>query len=441
MSLGTRYQSWGGYPRRAQTALAPRFTDEAASALSRLPADSLPFGNGRSYGDSCLAQGGTLLDLRGLDRILAFDPASGRIVCEAGVLLDEIIARVLPSGWFLPVTPGTRFVTVGGAMANDVHGKNHHRAGSFGHHVLGFDLARSDGSLRHCSPVSHPDWFAATLGGLGLTGAILRAELQLRRVNGPWLVSESIRFGRLAEFFALSAESAQDWEYTVAWIDCLARGPALGRGHFMRANHAGPLLQGGWPSGRARSMPFTPPVSLVNSLSLRAFNTLYYHRQQQPVRRGVVHYQPFFYPLDSIGHWNRMYGPRGFQQYQCVLPPAVAADGVAALLEQIARAGQGSFLAVLKVFGEQPGRGWLSFPRPGATLALDFPQQGERTAKLFAALDRIVADAGGTLYPAKDAHMPSALFRAGYPDWLRLESYRDPHLKSALWARLAGEHR
>ncbi|MEG0185308.1 MAG: FAD-binding oxidoreductase, partial [Stenotrophomonas sp.] len=332
--------SWGRYPRAGHTRVA---LHDRLAALPGFSGTALPYGNGRSYGDSCQNPGGTLLQARGLDRFIGFDPQSGRLQCEAGTTLEEIVSVTLPQGWFLPVTPGTSQVTVGGAIANDVHGKNHHRCGSFGHHVVAFELLRSDGSRRLCQAEDDADgWFAATVGGLGLTGLVTWAELQLRRVPGTSLEVENIRFGSLGEFFALSRASAPTHEYSVAWIDCLASGPRLGRGHFTRANHAPQRTDERPPPPRRRlAMPFTPPVSLVNRLSLRPFNALYYWRQPARRTRSVAHLLPFFHPLDSIAHWNRMYGPRGFLQYQCVLPPAAAQEGVAALLGEIARSGQG----------------------------------------------------------------------------------------------------
>lgn len=365
-------QSWGRYPR-AQHTLLP-INDRAAN-LPPFDGLALPRGNGRSYGDSCLNPDGALLCARGLDRFIAFDPASGVLRCEAGVTLNEIIELVLPQGWFLPVTPGTRYVTVAGAIANDVHGKNHHRTGNFGHHVRAFELLRSDGERRVCMPNDADDWFAATVGGLGLTGLITWAEIQLRRVGSPTLEAENIRFGSLDEFFELSKASAESHEYSVAWIDCLASGTSRGRGHFTRADHCIGLAQEQPKSpGAGLSMPVTPPISLVNKLSLRPFNALYYWRQPAPRKRFVSHLLPFFYPLDGIRDWNRMYGPSGFLQYQCVLPPATARDGVDALLAEIARSGSGSFLAVLKEFGDTPSIGMLSFPRPGTTLAVGLSQ-------------------------------------------------------------------
>ncbi|QWT18701.1 FAD-binding oxidoreductase [Bacillus sp. NP157] len=399
----------------------------------------LPLGNARSYGDSCLNDGGVLLATRGLDHFIAFDPATGVVTCEAGVLFSDILDLAVPQGWFLPVTPGTRFVTVGGAIANDVHGKNHHRLGTIGHHVLAFELLRTDGSRRLCSPSENVDWFHATLGGLGLTGVVTWASIQLRRIPGPWIATESHKFGDLNGFFELSGASDRDYEYTVAWIDCLARGTALGRGLFSRANHA-PSFPDARPSAPAGhlAMPVTPPFSLVNNLSLRAFNQLYFHKQRRKLVHATTHYQPFFYPLDGISQWNRMYGPRGFLQYQCVVPPAVARDAVRNLIAAIARAGAGSFLAVLKQFGDRPSVGMLSFARPGATLALDFPFQGKKTLDLLDRLDAITAEAGGAVYPAKDARMSADHFRAYFPAWESFQAFIDPGMSSSFWRRVAG---
>ena len=395
----------------------------------------LPFGNGRSYGDSCLNVGGALLETRSLDRFIRFDSDSGVLACEAGVLLAEILELVVPAGWFLPVVPGTCYVTVGGAIANDVHGKNHHGAGSFGRHLRRFELLRSNGERLACAPTENPDWFAATIGGLGLTGVVTWAELQLRRIPSPHLKVESIRFGHLDEFFSLCEESERDFEYTVAWIDCLGRGKHLGQGILQRANHSrAPTSQS--PASRKLSVPFPLPVSLVNPLSLRVFNTLHYHKQLARQKRSTEHFQGFFFPLDGILHWNRLYGPRGFYQYQCVVPNAVGREATARLLEKIAQSGLGSFLAVLKRFGSVESPGMLSFPREGVTLALDFPNKGDRVKRLFEALDRIVHDAGGTLYPAKDGRMPGALFRSGYPRWQEFLHYIDPASSSSFWRRV-----
>lgn len=424
-------ESWGRWPRCRQRVLPLRDRQRELPAFEGL---ALPRGNGRSYGDSCLNPDGTLLDARALDRFIAFDPASGVLRAEAGLLLSAVLELAVPQGWFLPVTPGTRHVTLGGALANDVHGKNHHVAGTFGHHVRAFELLRSDGSRLRCSLDENHEWFAATLGGLGLTGLVTWVELQLRRIPGPAMEVESLRFGTLDEFFALSRESAATHEYTVAWIDCLARGASLGRGHFLRADHSAAPAPS--PPRRVLAMPLLPPLSLVNRLTLRPFNSLYFHRQRRARQRATLHYAPYFYPLDGIAHWNRMYGPRGFLQHQCVIPPAAARDAVAQMLEEIARSGSGSFLAVLKEFGPRPSSGLLSFARPGTTLALDFPNQGAATFELLQRLDAIVAAAGGAIYAAKDARMSAATFRAGYPRLDQFRRFVDPRFSSGLWRRV-----
>lgn len=430
--------SWGRWPDVTSQHLLPLpHRPRALPAVTPGSRSLLAWGQGRSYGDSCLNDGGTLLLTRGLDRFIAFDSLTGRLSCEAGVTLGEILELVVPRGWFLPVTPGTQFATVGGAIANDVHGKNHHRAGTFGHHVLRLELLRSslasDGAELRILQAGDA-LFAATLGGLGLTGLVTWAELQLQPVHGPWMDIESIRFDGIGEFFALSQASASSHEYTVAWVDCLARGKSIGRGHFLRANHARRGSTGRQP-GSGFNMPLTPPTSLVNRLTLRPFNTLYYHRQRAHSRHSVQHYRPYFYPLDGIRHWNRMYGPRGFLQHQCVLPPSSAQDGVRALLDEIARSGQGSFLAVLKQFGDRESPGLLSFPRPGTTLALDFPRS-ESAFRLLDRLDAIVAEAGGALYPAKDARMTPTMFRRGQPKLDAFLPHIDPAFSSSFWRRV-----
>jgi FAD/FMN-containing dehydrogenase len=427
--------SWGRWPRCKQHLVS------LTSRFERLPegAPMLPHGNGRSYGDVCLNDGGTLLLTRHLDRFIHWDPLSGVLECEAGVLLSEIIQRTMADGWLLPVTPGTALVTVGGAIANDVHGKNHHRAGSFGHHIIDFQLQRSDGQTLRCSPDLNQEWFHATIGGLGLTGLIGSARLQLRRVPGPWIAGDSRRFANLGEFFALAASSDADYEYTVAWLDCSAKGAQLGRGIFIRGNHADNQAPAP-PVSAPRSLPFTPPVSLVNGLSVRLFNELYFRRPGARMPHALWHYQPFLFPLDRLRDWNRIYGPNGFFQYQCLLPGSVAerAAGLRDLLQRIASSGLGSFLVVLKQFGDMPSTGLMSFPRPGVTLALDFPNRGELTLRLLEELDAVTRAAGGAVYPAKDARMSGTSFRQYFPRWEQLRPFVDPKFSSSFWRRVTG---
>lgn len=428
--------SWGRLDSLPHHVL-PLYDRSHAAEAMRGALPGIPHGMGRSYGDVCLNPGGHLWMTRGLDRFVAFDDHSGRLVCEAGVLLRDIQELALSRGWLLPVTPGTQLVTVGGAIANDVHGKNHHRHGTFGDHVLQITLLRSDGETIECGPQLRAKWFAATVGGLGLTGLVLTAQIQLRPAFGPWVENESLAFSSFDEFFFLADSSELEWEHTVAWIDCLPGGQ--GRGLFMRGNH----IEGGpgdhpMPIERDVAMPFCPPFPLVNGLTLRAFNAVYFNLKKRRCGRTISHYEQFLYPLDHIAHWNRMYGRRGFYQYQCVLPRACGQVALQSLLREIAEHREGSFLAVLKTFGDRLSPGMLSFVQPGVTLALDFSNKGEQSLKLFERLDCIVAEAGGRLYPAKDARMPERLFRAGYPQLESFLAYRDPGISSALSRRLMG---
>ncbi|MBT8440504.1 MAG: FAD-binding oxidoreductase [Gammaproteobacteria bacterium] len=397
----------------------------------------LPFGNGRSYGDVCLNEGGILLDCRHMDRFISFDTEAGILRCEAGILLFEILQLTVPSGWFLPVTPGTQFVTVGGAIANDVHGKNHHKAGTFGRYVRCFELLRSDGKRTICSKDENTDFFKATIGGLGLTGVITWVEIQLHHINNPYIDQEVIRYRNLDEFFALARESDQAYEHTVAWVDCLAKGKQLGRGLFIRGNYTehieGKLSK---PSTMRLTFPVDPPFALINGLTLKVFNSLYYRKQWSKRVKSMVYYEPFFYPLDAIYAWNKLYGSKGFFQYQCAVPTDQMKDAIREILERIGKAGIGSFLAVLKLFGDKPSPGLLSFPMPGATLALDFPNNGARTLRLLDQLDGVTRESGGRVYPAKDARMRPEDFQAGYQQWKTMEAYIDPHISSSFWRRV-----
>ncbi|MCF5715546.1 FAD-binding oxidoreductase [Pseudomonas tremae] len=430
--------SWGRYP------LIPQ-QGHACEAIERLPThiadiigrhrSSLPFGNGRSYGDSCLAASDHVLDMRRLDRFIAADWQTGMVRLEAGMTLSQLLDAAIPHGWFLPVTPGTRFVTLGGAVANDVHGKNHHRRGTFGCHVKRFGLIRQGEPPMICSAQEHPRLFAATIGGLGLTGVINWIDLQLMPVRTSQIDSCVVRFANLKEFFALSQTLDARHEYSVAWIDCLAKGNNSGRGVYIVGDHAGYGSLLATPR-RALSMPFMPPFSLVNNFSLRAFNSMYWHAHPRRSTPRRCSHESFFYPLDRLHHWNRLYGRNGFQQYQCVIPENCAPQAIQALLDVIAASARGSFLAVLKRCGDIVSPGLLSFPMQGTSLALDFPQTHDLAGSLFPRLDAIVREAGGRLYPAKDAHMNGSDFRLAYPAWEQLEALRDPSLMSRFWKRV-----
>lgn len=433
----TLISSWGNLGRVEHLTAIPSFRDELPSALGELIAQGgsvLGYGLGRSYGDSCLNGGGGLLVTERLDRCLSFDRTTGVFRAEAGLSIAELNRITIPKGWFVPVTPGTKFVTLGGAVANDVHGKNHHVTGTFGRHVRRLGLLRSDGSVIECSPDLEGDLFRATIGGLGLTGLIEWVEIGLEPIVSDEIEMESIRFRNVHAFFELSAESAS-WPYTVSWIDVLSQGAALGRGIFMRGRHA---TTGGFQSkgsGPALTVPVTPPMGLVMPLSVRIFNEAYY-RRPGATYSGRTRFDPFFYPLDSVHHWNRVYGPRGFFQYQSVLPPETAQAGTREMLKRIAASGQGSCLVVLKNFGDVPSSGMLSFPAAGTTLALDFPNRGERTLALFASLDEVVSTSGGRLYAGKDARMSPAMFRAGYPELKEFQPFVDPAFSSDFQRRV-----
>lgn len=431
--------SWGRYPQIPQQRHACSWRQDTPKLLFDLAdthGTTLPYGNGRSYGDSCLAASGHLLQTRALDRILSVDWDNGVLCAEAGVSLAEVLAIAIPRGWFLAVTPGTKYVTLGGAVSNDVHGKNHHVRGTFGRHVRRFSLLRSDQAQELiCSPSEHATLYQSTIGGLGLTGVILWVELQLMPIRSSLVDSTSIRFENLQEFFQLSDELDADHEYTVSWIDCLAKGSSAGRGVFMVGNHAdqGPLRV---DNRRKLNVPLTPPFTLMNNLSLRLFNSAYYGAHKPRRHSSTTSYEPFFYPLDRILNWNRIYGRPGFQQYQCVIPDNNALDAMQEILHHIAGSGQGSFLAVMKRCGNIDSPGTMSFPLPGTSLALDFPQKPSLERDLFGRLDSIVRESGGRLYPAKDAHMSGEDFRTFYPRWQEVEQNRDPVLLSQFWKRV-----
>ena len=438
-----QYNSWGNFPNLKQQAVALPHRRAAMPSPSDgvREATLLPYGLGRSYGDSCQNHPGKVISSEQLKHFINFNAETGVLRCEAGVTLADIILMALPQGWFLPVTPGTKYVTVAGAVANDVHGKNHHSVGSFGNNILSFELLRSDQTRLICSETENSDWFYATIGGLGLTGFITWVELQLKPVKSSNLDVENIKYNRLRDFFTLSEDSVSSHEYTVAWLDCSAKGERLGRGHFTRANHCkshiGPIRAPNMEKNKL-SVPVTPPISAINNYSVRAFNELYFNRQRLQNKISVNDFDPFFYPLDGILHWNRLYGSKGFLQYQCIIPKADAEPAIKALLEIISASGMGSFLVVLKMMGNVASKGLISFPTEGATLAIDFPFQGQKTLDLLVQLDKIITEAGGRLYPAKDARMSAELFQQAYPRWRELEAKRDPNINSDFWRRVTG---
>lgn len=412
---------WGNCPReRCHVRTADRWSEVQRLIQSSDQNGAIARGLGRSYGDSSLCGDGLVVELPRLNRFLQYDATTGLLECEAGVSFAEIIEQFLPRGWFLPTTPGTKYVTVGGAIAADVHGKNHHVDGSFGNFVARMNLLLANGQIVECSRESDPELFWATIGGMGLTGVILSAQIRLTRVETAYCDVEYRRTRNLTATLDTFASTHQQYRHSVAWIDCLATGPTLGRSVVMLGNNAPPAALPvasareplALPRRANRRIPFNFPSCSLNSWTVRAFNAAYYARNYD--RRQIVDFNSFFYPLDGIEHWNRIYGRAGFVQYQALFPTHTARAGLQQLLESIARSKQASFLAVLK--GSGPATpGMLSYLFPGFTLALDFPFRGKTTERLFEELDDIVLQHSGRLYLAKDALTSAETFRRMYP--------------------------
>lgn len=439
--MAKSFESWGRYPVAQPSTVADLAWTQDLD-LQRLRGPVLAYGKGRSYGDVCLNGDGTLLAMEQCSRIRSFDRERGVITAEAGLTIQELLRVVVPHGWFVPVTPGTKYVTLGGAIANDVHGKNHHRVGTFGCHVLAFTLVRTDGSTLACTPTTHADMFAATIGGLGLTGVITTVTLQLIPIASRMIDEESIKARSLREVIDLTIASDDAWDYTVSWIDVLATGRSLGKGLVLRGNfstvHDG-TLTAPWKEPLLR-IPFEGPTWLLSKPTIALFNTVWYRKQIGRMHRRHIDLEPFFYPLDAVDRWNLLYGRRGMMQYQCVVPLDGGEDAMRRILSTMQSGGISSFLAVLKMFGNVRSPGIMSFPRPGLTLTLDMPIGGKR---MFDALDRcdaIVHDMGGRIYPAKDARVHGAMFRAMYASELKaFQPFIDPGMSSTFWRRVTQE--
>ena len=404
--------SWGRYPVCESTVNRPR-SDAALAGLlhTQPPSSSIARGMGRSYGDSALAE--HVYSTTALDQFIAFDEERGLLRCAAGVTLETLLRAMMPRGWFLPVVPGTWHVSIGGAIASDVHGKNHHLDGSFGQHVESLRLMLASGDIVHCSAQENTELFHATCAGMGLTGIIVDATLHLRRNNSSTVMQRTLRAHNLDEIFALF-DSHHNSHYSVAWLDCLARGNSLGPSLLYLGEHANDNICR-TPAKRSISIPFSSPAFLLNRYSMSLFNSLYYHKPVKELVEQRIEAKQYFFPLDSIGHWNRLYGKRGFMQYQCVIPDASAQPAMREILTRISTSGKGSFLSVLKKLGPA-NRNLLSFPLEGYTLALDFKFEPS-TLALLDELDSIVLAHGGRLYLAKDARMSQEVFRRSYPHW------------------------
>lgn len=428
--------SWGRLNQSSHTAvLADNQNDLIDWMNSQNSRDQLllTYGLGRSYGDSCLNTNQTLIYTSCLDKLVHFEAKTGQLTAMAGVSLGEILNFSIPKGWFLPVSPGTKYVSLGGAIANDVHGKNHHKRSSFGNHLISLKLLRSSGEYLDCSPSQNTDLFHATVGGLGLTGTILEACLQLIPIESAYIDQEILKFETLDEFFEISDSSDLSYEYTVAWIDCIE--PKKQRGLFIRGNHAISPQTTSLKRQRKLSIPVEAPSWLINPLSVKGFNWLYYNKQQSAVEQSKTYFEPFFYPLDAVLGWNKLYGSGGFFQYQFLVPTREK-QALQEALRLIQKSKLASPLAVLKKFGDQKSRGILSFPTSGYTLALDFCNRNERTLKLFHELDALVLDAKGRVYPAKDSVMSKKVFENSFSQLEDFIKHVDPKYSSDLWRRL-----
>jgi FAD/FMN-containing dehydrogenase len=436
--MDTSFESWGRYPKHQAHVVPLNWQQDFPANIAGLHNGILPVGMGRSYGDVCLLDRGNLLLTTGMNRLIDFDPVSGILTAEAGITLAQILDFAVPRGFFLPVTPGTKYVTLAGAIANDIHGKNHHTAGTFGCHVPEFELVRSDGTRRICSATQDPDWYAATIGGMGLTGLITWAKLKMRPIVSRLIDYEGIQYHGVDEFLAIT-EQYKHVEYTVSWIDCASSGKNFARGVFMLGDHSQARAQL-LPSPEPKLVfPVEAPGFALNHLTVSMFNTVFFHKQMKPHVKTLQDYEPFFYPLDAVLRWNRMYGKSGLLQFQYAIPWEHAKEGTVAILKEVAKSGLASFLAVLKVFGDVPSPGLLSFPQPGITLALDFPIKEGLTFPLVHRLAEMTREFGGRLYPAKDAAMTSTQFQTFYPQWEQLARFRDPAITSSFWERVTGD--
>ncbi len=408
---------WGRYPTTNAQVLLPQTQSECVDLLKSTQI-LLPRGMGRSYGDS--ANSSSVIQSDYLDHFIEFNKSTGVLTCEAGVSIRQILELIIPEGWFVPVTPGSSFVTIGGAIASDVHGKNHHLSGTFSQHLLSFDLLLGMGEIIRVTKHSYPDLFKATCGGMGLTGMILSASIQLKPIKSSQILQTTIKANCLEEVCE-QFEANHASTYSVAWIDCFASGRRLGRSLLMLGEH---VQDGALEIGKKKSlnMPIDIPSSILNHYSIKAFNSLYYHRILSKTKTELISFEPYFYPLDVIRNWNRLYGKAGFVQYQFVLPKISGISGVKKILEMIVSSRKGSFLAVLKAFGKA-NENFLSFPIEGYTLALDFKMSKE-TVQLINLLDSIVVEMGGRIYLTKDALMTEASFKRTYPQWEQFEEVR-----------------
>ena len=406
---------WGNYPKHNSKIISLSTYQKATVNNYK---NIIPRGLGRSYGDSSLNE--TVLDVTSSKKIISFDKASGIITCECGISLTDILSIIIPEGWFLPVTPGTKFITIGGAIAADVHGKNHHGEGSFCDYLLGINILTGSGENILCNEVDNPDLFYATCGGMGLTGIILTASFKLKKISGN-VIDLTIKKTRNLTQTLEVLEQTKNYTYSVAWIDCLKKNKNIGRSIIMLGEHQNQIIKQSKLISSI-NIPFYTPSFALNKFSLRVFNSLYYNSYFKNIYRKKVHYDPYFYPLDTFQNWNRLYGKKGFFQYQFVVPFSVGIKGMHQLMKEIVNSGFGSFLAVLKMFGEK-NQNILTFPISGYTLAIDI-KYDKNAFRFFDYLDKKILDMGGRLYLAKDSRMSEETFKLSYSNWEKFQTIR-----------------
>ena len=431
--MNALYKSWGNLQSPLHISVKPGMQPNNLDVFSE--DDYVVYGNGRSYGDVCLNPDSGLVDTKNLDRFIQYDEENNLVTCQSGMLLIELLDFLIPRNKFVKVSPGTAYVTVGGMIANDVHGKNHHVVGSFGNHVESFRLLRSDRGVITCSENENPNLFFATIGGLGLTGMILSATLSLKEINNACITTKSIATRGLSELIELFDEPDTGYEYTVAWMDLHSKNL---NGIFSYGKHSEDVRDCG-TIRESRKVHITAPDWLLNRYTNSLFNQLYYAKNRL-TPKSRQSYQAFFYPLDKLEDWNLLYGKRGFYQYQFVVPCCDFENVFFELVKIMRRHGQMSYLTVLKKFGDIPSRGLMSFPRSGYTLAMDFPNSGDHTLKMFEEFDSIVFSAGGAIYPAKDARMSAASFAESFPNLEKFTSYWDKKFNSSFWRRVLVNH-
>jgi len=427
-----KYKSWNNYPKEKSSNIEFLLHNNNLDFESN---KNLAFGLGRSYGDVCLNGNGNIIVTTKFNKIIEIDNENGLLNCESGISIKEILKVITPLGWFLPVVAGTRNVTIGGAIANDIHGKNHHKVGSFGNFVESIDLLRSNGEILVCDKQENFEFLKATIGGMGLTGIILSARIKLKKINSNYISLTTRRYESLENYFEINNELEGTNEYTVSWVDCIMKNEGELRGIYHSGNHTDDFVTNKKKKDIKITFPFTPPFSFVNNLSMRTINELYYQVNKSTVEK-IQHYKSFFFPLDVIDKWGRAYGKNGFLQYQFVVPKQRSLETMKKVLNEIKENNQIPALGVLKTFGNIESVGYMSFPRAGLTLALDFRIKGSGTFKLLNRLDEIVMENSGSLYPAKDARMSSDTFKNSFKNLDYFSKFIDPKFSSSFWRRV-----